>query len=793
MNAFWRLFDVTSKIQLPYHYIFAWTFASITVKLTHQLNLYLFAITNMPKALLSLFLYLTFSLLLWASDSLQSAYASAAGIAAMSSSDCLSCHQDQSDKWKKSDHYMAMADANNQSENAVLGNFDAQTALHFNQKVEFFIRDNKYMARVYDDIENQPEDSETFEIKYTFGHYPLQQYLVETEAKRFQVLPFAWDSRPIGEGGQRWYHLHSEQAISANDRLHWRQALQNWNGMCADCHSDELVRNYDVKADTFDTQFSGINVGCVSCHGTMNGHLKDGVYQSSNQNSNDYLFMQSMPLNTEGAWRITEDADTAIWSGQQRDNSFMDTCYACHSLRKPLSDGFTPSKSFLNQFSPSLIIDPLYHADGQIKEEVYVYGSFLQSKMYQKGVNCLDCHDPHTMKLKVEGNGLCLQCHKASEFETPKHHRHEAFSEGAQCINCHMPKTNYMGVDARGDHSFKIPRPDLSVEFGTPNACETCHQDQDANWASKKLIEWHGQADTLSSSRKSLIALRSGSQIGLDEHFAIIEDTSLDAISRASALEMLSRSTQNLESSQLSRYIASNDDLIRIAAIKASNLVAPNQRASLLSSALSDPLKAVRTEAAQVLVGVSLPKADIEKFSAAFAELTVANETSAWRGEGRINIGINKYAQGDLIGAEQAFKASTKIEPHFAPGYVNLADLYRAKQREDLVDAFLNQGMKNNPQSADIPYSYGLHYVRQKQLAKGIELFKTALDLDPSNPQFAYAYVLAIDSAGQSGKALSILKQLIVQYQNKTDLKELGLYLAQKNRSNTDMLYFRSL
>lgn len=698
----------------------------------------------------------------------------------LQSSDCMSCHASETHDWEQSDHAMAMARPSN---NTVLGDFANQKAELYSQLALFFQENGQYKATISDTDTNK---SETFTVKYTFGHYPLQQYLVETTPGTFQVLPFAWDARPKEQGGQRWYHNYSNEKISANDRLHWRQPLQNWNGMCADCHSDELERNYDASTNSFDTQYTGINVGCVSCHGVMDSHLTQIQAGGSNAKEN-----KTAP--EEGNWTLVDEAKTAIWQGPERNNEFMQTCYACHSLRAPLSDGFTANKHFLDQFSPSLIRPPLYYPDGQIKEEVYVYGSFLQSKMYDKGVNCLDCHNAHTMKLKIQGNGLCLQCHKASEFDTPQHHKHPLFTEGAQCVNCHMPDQIYMGVDNRRDHSFKIPSPAMSEKFNTPNACIDCHEGESNTWATEAIEKWYGEAPAISTTRQNLTRLRHGQTITLEAHLNIVNDTNIDVINRASALELLRQSTQSLSGNQLRPFVLHSEDLIRLAAARLGNLIDPRERVRVLSSLLEDRRKSVRAAAAQHLVGLPIAKQNIKVYTKAFNELLSANENSAWRGEGRVNQGNIEAQSNNMIGAEIAFKGSVDIDPYFPVGYMNLADLYRAKQREDLVAKVLGDGLKNVPDSADVAYSYGLHLVRLKQIGKAIDYFKQAMQLNQANEQLAYTYILALDGNGQTELAIKELKGLINNYSTKASLIELGQYLTRKTNNREDFTWFSQL
>ncbi|WOH39453.1 multiheme c-type cytochrome [Thalassotalea fonticola] len=682
---------------------------------------------------------------------------------------CIDCHQEQTTKWQQSDHAKSMAVA---SKDSVVGNFDKQTAEHYGQKAYFYQQQGKYFVDISYD-----QKTETLPITYTFGHYPLQQYLVETETGRFQVLPFAWDARSIDEGGQRWYHNYQNEEIKPADRLHWRQPLQNWNGMCADCHSDGLKRNYDSKENHFDSSFTGINVGCVSCHANMDGHQDN---------------KQSKPV-AKGGWQRTAGENTAQWIGDKRDNSFMEQCFSCHALRAPLTDGIDPSKKFLDQFSPQFLQAPMYHVDGQIKEEVYVYGSFLQSKMYANGVNCIDCHDQHTMKIKIPDNGLCLQCHASDVFDKPEHHHHEKDSDGAQCVNCHMPETTYMGVDDRRDHSFKIPRPDLSEKFASPNACTTCHQQQDNKWAVNLLKSWKVKPRVDSETRQNFWRLQQGQSISLEQHLAIVNDEAIDIISRATALQMLGFSTEQLSHLSLKPFITDNEDLLRLAAAGTASLINPGFRAELLSPLLNDDLAAIRIAAARSLLDVYIPDSDKPSFKSALNELIVANEQSGWRGEGRLNQGMVAMGQEDLLGAEKSYLKAISVDPYFDSAYSNLAELYRTQGKTNQVVAVYNKAIKNIPTSALLHYGYGLHFVRQQQLNKAIPLFKKSMALSPQDQQYAYIYALAIDGTGDTVKAIELLRDMVNAYGQNQQLVELGLSLSQKANSRVDFDYFMAL
>ncbi len=179
---------------------------------------------------------------------------------------CTSCHDKQHGAWKGSDHDLAMQVADDKS---VLGNFDNAKITYAGTTSTFSRRDGKFYVNT-DGPDGKLAD---YEIKYTFGVHPLQQYLIEFPGGRKQALGIAWDSRPKTQGGQRWFHLYPGQNIKAGDPLHWTGVQQNWNFQCAECHSTDLRKNFDAKAGTFDTRWSQINVSCEACHGPGSNHV----------------------------------------------------------------------------------------------------------------------------------------------------------------------------------------------------------------------------------------------------------------------------------------------------------------------------------------------------------------------------------------------------------------------------------------------------------------------------------------------------------------------------------------
>ena len=418
---------------------------------------------------------------------------------------------------------------------------------------------------------------------------------------------------------------------------------------------------------------------------------------------------------------------------------------------------------------------------------------FLQSKMFKAGVNCLDCHDKHTMKLKAEGNGLCLQCHGAEVYNVKEHHQHNDNSTGAECVNCHMPENRYMGVDDRRDHSFKIPRPDLSLTFNTPNACKSCHADKSNQWASDTLKKWHGKAKAVLQSKQLLMMLNSGQAISFEQHMSILADEKLDVISRATALKLLSYATTTISADFLVPYLTHEEPLLRLNAVNVATLLSPEDKVRHIIPLLSDDYKSVRIAAARSLVTSEIATTDKKAFNQAFKALINTNNINSWRGEGMANQGVLAIEMNKLTDAEIAFKNMIKIEPYFDASYINLADIYRVQQKPFQEAVVLKKGIENNPKSAVLYYAYGLHFVRQKKLNKGLPLFEKSMMLQPKNSHYAYTYVLAVDGTGQSKQALIKLKTLIKNYQDNTQLKELGLYLSQKLKLRSEYDWFMKL
>jgi len=671
---------------------------------------------------------------------------------------CAGCHRGEYESWQGSHHDLAMQPAN---ATTVLGDFDNASFTNFGVTSTFSRQDERYLVRT----DGADGAMQTFEIIYTFGVYPLQQYLIEFPGGRMQALSIVWDARPQSEGGQRWFHLYPDEKIPYDDLLHWTRPSQNWNNMCAECHSTRLQKNYDAKTRSFDTTWSEVNVACEACHGAGEDHQRWAKRESGWEALQDSLGLQ-VQLNErrDVHWKMDVAGSIARRSQPRTSNREIETCARCHSRRSPISPEYRHGEPLLDHYLPALLSDGLYHADGQIDDEVYVYGSFVQSKMHAAGVTCSDCHEPHSLELLAPGNAVCLQCHKGDVYNTEAHHFHQPESNGASCAECHMPTNTYMVVDPRHDHSMRIPRPDLSVSLGTPNACTNCHREQSAEWASKQVDEWYGDINPGHQKYAEILqAARRGT--GSGEALAdLIRNPETPAIARATALSEIAPYLSNQTVDALVLGLADSDPVVRSAALRALENAPVQMRVQLGFPLLQDPVLIVRMEAAVILASVpvgDLPAAQRQQLVAAGKEYIEAQLANAERPEAQTNLGNFYAAQGERLPAIDAYQTAIELAPYYLPAYVNLADFYRRLGQEDDALELLQRAVAENPDEASTHHALGLTLVRLQRYDAALAELALAAELNPANSSFTYVYAVALNSLGKAPQAIQTLQNAL--------------------------------
>lgn len=705
-------------------------------------------------------------------------------VAFVGAGSCVGCHVKEGEMWRGSHHAQAMQEA---TEATVLGDFHGDT-LHLGGETYLpFRRGAAFLVRIVGE-DGDPED---FPVRYTFGVDPLQQYLVELSGGRLQALTLAWDARPVEGGGQRWFDLaevHAEP-IRQGDSRHWSGANQTWNFMCADCHSTGVRKGYDPLEDRYDTRWAEINVACEACHGPGSGHVDWQVARAKGTSRGDDPGLPApLARHLPGAWTPDPTTGSPVPRAGPDPGGQLDSCAFCHAHRAPLVDDYLPGQALLDTQRPSLLEEGLYFADGQIRDEVFEWGAFLQSAMYRAGVTCSDCHDPHSLELRAPGNTLCTQCHSPARFDTQEHHLHPPGTSGEACVSCHMPDRTYMVVDPRRDHSFPIPRPELSREVGSPDPCTGCHVDMTPEEASEALARRElpvgstigARLDTLSEAllaapeetrrgsearaARALSAAWAG-EAGSAHTLAVVAADSLVApIVRATALSLLGRNPGPEGLRVLQGAVRHADPVVRLGAVRGLEGYPPQFSVPLGRGLLADSLLAIRVEMARVLAlldPAQLPPAVQRVFEEALAEYRETQRVNLDRPEARQNLGWLALREGDAVAAEGEYRAALRLQPDFSGGYVNLADLLRMQGRDDDAEEVLRSGLARNPGSPELLHALALTLVRLGRTSQAVPILREASELAPQDARFAYVYAVALHSAGDTAAAVEWLETFL--------------------------------
>lgn len=674
---------------------------------------------------------------------------------------CRACHTQEFKDWSSSHHHAAMQPANAET---VLGDFNDTSFTEDGVTSTFFKKDGRFFVKT----DGPGGQLAEFEIRYTFGFKPLQQYLIELPGGRLQALGIAWDSRPKGEGGERWYHLYPGRNLKAGDPLHWTGIDQNWNYQCAWCHSTNLQKNYDSNSRMFQTSWSEINVGCEACHGPASGHIAWATKgRAATGQSENKGFAIQFDERRGVSWPMG-DAGQAARSAPRTTSREIETCAQCHSRRQQISSDPKDLRALLDAFRPATLEAGLYHADGQQRDEVYNHGSFLQSKMYDAGVTCSDCHNPHTGRLVAEGNAVCSKCHAAERFDTPAHHHHLVDSAGARCASCHMPTTTYMGVDARHDHSMRIPRPDRSILLGTPNACTQCHTDKNATWARDAVRVWYPSPKPGAQDFAEAFDLADRQAPGaIPALLKVATAPSSSAIAQASALSRLGRTPTEEAVAVASAKLQAKEPLVRLSAISVVSAADTATRIRLLAPLLNDPSRLVRMEAARTLAGeaeTQLSETQKSAFGSAIAEYVAAQLHNAERPEAQSALALLAWERGNISEARTAFQTALELDPTFIAAAVSLADLERTAGNEQAANDILRISLSANPDSGPVQHALALSLIRQKKAEEAMSLLAAAAKNAPDDPRFGYVLAIALHDTGKPAEARDVLKNNLARH-----------------------------
>ncbi len=699
---------------------------------------------------------------------------------------CVECHETEMHDFMGSDHDLAMAVA---TDSTVLADFNNAELHRSNGEVnKAYKRDGKFYVLTDGEDGKMTE----YEVKYVFGYNPLQNYLVEFPGGRLQVLALTWSTRDSA-----WYYMADSipqyKDVDHTDWLHWTNQAQNWNSMCAYCHTTGFQKNYDPETDTYNTTWSEIDVSCEACHGPASNHLK----------------WANMPEYAQKEW--ANYGLTTKTSGLDSNEQYVEMCAHCHSRRATFGDQIPHNIETYDLMQIALPQHPQWYVDGQIHDEDYVVASFMQSKMFQRGVQCNDCHNVHSGERKLDGNALCLQCHNASDYDTYAHHHHKYAGEkgesvtslygdkydvgsGTECVNCHMPAQYYMGVDLRNDHSFRVPRPDLSDELGTPNACVQCHGDETNKWAAQHVEKWHGKPYKKHWG-ETIFAVTQG-KAGADSALLKIIDSAPEVypnIVRGTALATLDTEAHR---DVFYRYLTDENDMMRTTALTQLFVNSAEDAAHVLPL-LADSRLSVRATA--VIKFLHYPKDRIpskykESFKQAVEDFGDLQKYNADFPLSRFNLGNYYVLKSSIVENKQdSLDFQIKADDCFVKAYqqdtamsqfaLQLAYRYNLQGKLEQSNSYFKKYLQAEPNDATAVYDYGLllssiageklaalktqqvSLVQKKQLYdESLKCLERAIQLEAANTNFNYNNISQIYMYyGEMDKAEQILEKAVVK------------------------------
>lgn len=667
---------------------------------------------------------------------------------------CMDCHQDIAKEWQGSDH----AFANRVFNMETFGHQFGDVSIH--DSTAEGTRAGVDQEGAYLLTKGASGELEKARPDMVLAHHPLNQLLIPFPGGRWQVTEVAWDTI-----NHEWFNVYGYENREPHEWGYWTNRGMVWNAQCAVCHTTEYDKGYDLATDTYASTWTAHGITCIQCHGRMEKHS----------------------ANPEAPVLADEKLDAA---------GHFQTCLSCHSRREELTVQSVSGELYTDHYRLQLPVeDHLYYADGQIKDEVFVAASFLSSAMGDAGVQCRDCHNPHTGKTLVpaENNLLCLQCHAppgrmgATMIDLATHSNHQSGSTGDMCVSCHMPETNYMVRDPRRDHGFHSPNPALTISHGIPNACNRCHADQTPEWAANWVQDWYGEVN---EDRRERTLQVDAAYHGNGDPARLVElaRSESNAIWKAALIDLATRAELSPRIQSLAtEALAHPHPLVRSVATRTLQNFPDSDLA--IRPLLDDPSRLVRIDAAWAL------QAESRMDRKAFAELRTYTDLHSDQPGGAMNQAQWAMTKGDFSSAEKWLKKAAEWDASSPLPLQNLGLFYNSRGRQqealqaftlaatrdpgnptadyyaaliyaeqgqlDNAEARLTKALAADPEFARARYNLSLLQAQQMRVDDALTSMQRALEVEPENPEFLYAQATLLLRAGRQEDAIQTLQKAV--------------------------------
>jgi len=659
---------------------------------------------------------------------------------------CVECHAETVEKWKTSHHALAQREMDLARDLKAFS--QGKTVDETGQSYLLLNKEGKFgIEAIYDEGGKPPETSM---VEGVIGETPIQQFLVEAKGGRLQTHALTFDVH-----NEEWFNVFGDEERDPSDWGHWVGQGMNWNSNCAWCHTTEYKKNYDHMTDSYTTSWTALGVSCIQCHDGMKEHVRDA-------GSDEYV-----------AKEVPENAHVVA----------MENCASCHARREELTkNDFHAGEKFDDHYRLALADMPWgYFEDGQAREENYVYGSLMMSRMGHKGVTCLNCHDPHGGKtiLPQTDINLCMQCHStgingATVVDATTHSRHQVGSEGAQCVSCHMPERTYMGRDPRRDHGFTSPDPWLAQTYDTPNACMDCHDKEGLPWAQEHVEAWFPESlrrDHVRERAAALHAVYSGDEDFPEKVLNLLEPEE-NVYLRAAYLRMLAMAPMApgvLEAA--AKGITADQPIERDAAV----MIFANRPEGLnpLQTAMGDSSRMVRLQAAEALRSMFDPNNPV------YQEWLEYSEMNSDRPAGALRLAELATSQNNPAMVKKMTELAVGFDGNNPQLKYDAAILLDRIGEVDAALRQLYQAKRLAPDMAMLYYAESLLRAEKGDMVGSVAVMKQAVGLDPSQDRWWYNLAVAqmrmgtLDDAKRSlDKALALTPQNVEYLQLRASLNQ---------------------
>ena len=572
--------------------------------------------------------------------------------------------------------------------------------------------------------EKGPEGEKKYEIQQVMGGKNVFYFLTPMERGRLQVLPLAYDVNR-----KTWYDTaasHLRHSLDRRDEaLDWREWPLTFNTMCYNCHVSQLSTNYDLKSDTYRTVWAEPGINCETCHGPAAEHIKA---------------VEKAPKG-----KVPQNVKMIRWktfTAEQKN----DACSPCHAKMRPITPSFVPGKRYFDHFDLVTLEDPDFYPDGRDLGENFTLTLWRMSPCVKSGkLDCIHCHTSsgrYRFKKDEEANNACLPCHAERVKNAPAHTNHKAEGAGNKCVSCHMPMTEFAFM-RRSDHSMLPPAPTATVLLQSPNACNLCHKDRDAQWADdwvRKRRNRDYQAPLLY--RTGLIdAARKKDWAHLPEMLRYITAKNRDEVVATSLIRLLQACPKGEKGPPILQALKDPSPLVRSAAAAALASYSTPQARDALFEAAGDDYRLVRVNAAMALShfpGLTLNQEDQKKLERATGEYLASLMSRPDQWSSHYNLGNYHLNRGDLTLAMGAYETALKLEPRSIPALVNASIVQARMGNQEKAESFLRKALEVDAGSAEANFNMGLLKAEQKNLAEAEKHLRAALKTDPRMAEAAY-------------------------------------------------------